>query len=262
MTAEATVSTNTDSTPIVESSVDTGVGAPESGVAPGSTATEASPTVVDPNVSAAPVEEAAAPAPATLLGDEAVQAPAEDPGQGQASDTAEPDAALPTTAPITYAEFVLPEGVTVQDPDLMGKFTEALGKHNAPQELGQDLINMHLEQVQKAAESAITQYREQAETAQREDFTRKINDGLEQSKQKFGNRFDATVQTAVSVLDNYGGEYGKEFRDVMNKAGLGTNPAVVGLLYKLGVALGEGSAVPAQKPVPQQVPGRAARRYN
>ena len=225
----------------------------------------ASPVVADatvstdtPAVEAAPVAKVS---PTSLLGEGQGDKPAT---EADAQSPVAEEAAAEAAQAVEYQEFVLPEGVTVQDPEKMGKFTEMLGKYNAPQELGQELVDLHVATLQRemtaAAEEAIKQYKSQSEVTQREDFNRKINDSLEQTKQVFGNRFDATVQTVGSVM-SYGGEYTEGFRKALNDAGLGTNPQVVGFLYKLGVALGEGSAVPAAKPVPQQPPGRAARRY-
>ena len=265
MSDEAQVLENTPSVTDAPLVSDSG-GEPQG--APASVASAASPAVADAPVSKVDAATTIVDAPTktvsptSLLGDAEGDKPA---SEADASAPVVEEAAAESAPAVEYQEFVLPEGFVVKDPAVFNEVTGIFKQHGVPQELAQGLIDKHLATVQReaaaAAESAVEKYKASAETQRVQDFDRRVNDGLEASKAAFGNRFDATVKTAASVLSNYGKEYAQAFRSKLDAAGLGTDPDVVGYLYKLGVALGEGKAVPASPQTPQAPVSRSAKRY-
>lgn len=53
-------------------------------------------------------------------------------------------------------------------------------------------------------------------------------------KQEFGDKFDANIDIARSVVSKFGGD---EFKGVLESSGLGDNPAVIRALVKIGSAM-------------------------
>lgn len=159
------------------------------------------------------------------------------------SQSAEP-APLPS-----YEAFKMPEG-TQADTEALGAFTNKLAdievkskaEHALLQEFGQDLVNMHVAEVQKTID--------RVSKAQFDNFE-KIKQDWRQSfvndPEIGGNRQETTLTAARQFLSTHGGnaEQQAEVRNILDKTGLGNHPAVIRLLANAGKAYSEPKPVPA-----------------
>jgi len=118
-----------------------------------------------------------------------------------------------------------PEGFEHYDQGLGDWFREAAHENKMPAVMAQ---SMH----DKFVERMGTSYTEQAAETERQN-----DEWLNEIKTKYGTAFDERVAAANSALREFGGD---ALRDTLNNAGLGTNPAVIDALSKIGVALGKG----------------------
>lgn len=196
----------------------------------------------------------------TLLGAEPAKAeeapkteakPAEEakPADTQKAEGSQSDepASLPT-----YEEFKLPEGVSFQA-ELVGDFTKILGElengpktHEAMQEFGQKLVDKHVSLVKEGIEKVHQSYAatwEKQKTDWLDDFKNDPEIG--------GNRQDTTVSSAQKFINTHGGNEAEqtEFRQLMEKTGLGNNKVMIRLLAKASQNMAEGRMNPAQTPI-------------
>lgn len=162
----------------------------------------------------------------------------------------------PEPAPIVYGDFTLPEGVKLES-EKVGKYTELLGKHRAPQELGQELINFHVAEVQAVADRVQRSNVEAWDRMQ----DQWVSD-FRSDREIGGNREITTLRNCAAVIEQYGGspEQQAQLREIFTVTGAGNNPAVIRLLNNIGRVLSEGRPVPAAKP-PAQPSSRQERRY-
>lgn len=158
--------------------------------------------------------------------------------------------------PVAYTDFMLPEGVQLES-EKVGKYTELLGKHRAPQELGQELINLHLAEVQAVADR-VQRHNVEAWDRMQDQW---VSD-FRSDREIGGNREITTLRNCAAVIEQYGGspEQQAQLRQVFTATGAGNNPAVIRLLNNIGRVLSEGRPVPAAKP-PAQPSSRQERRY-
>jgi hypothetical protein len=199
----------------------------------------------------APAPAEAAPAPTSILGDAlAPVAPVEQPA---------PDAALivegqsdTPAPPPTYEPFTVPEGQTLQ-PERIGEFTNLLSEfetntkadHAAVQVFGQQLIDRHVAEVQRAVmdvhKANMTAWDAQ-KTAWKDQFIADPELG--------GNRMQTTVDAAIGFIRTHGGTEAQqaEFQSLMNESGLGNHPVMIRLLAKAGAAMSEGRPLAATTP--------------
>lgn len=207
-----------------------------------------------PAPEAAPVAATPEPEPASLLGEAGKPAP-ETPAP--ATPEAPVAATEPPAAPVPVYEFKFPEGAEAPPAEELKPFTDLLGASRVPPEAGQQLLDLHLAEVQKYAER-LSQHQDNVWKETRANW---VND-LRQDPDLGGNRFQATVQVCGQLIEQFGGspEQKAELRQAFNATGMGDHPALVRFLHNIGVAMGEGRPVPASKPVPM-VPRRADRRY-
>jgi hypothetical protein len=151
---------------------------------------------------------------------------------------------------------VLPEGATVV-PERIGEFTNLLGAfeantkadHAAVQAFGQQLIDRHISEVQRAVaevhKANVTAWDAQ-KTAWKDQFTSDPELG--------GNRMQTTVDAAIGFIRTHGGTDAQqaEFQQLMNESGLGNHPVMIRLLAKAGAAMSEGRPLAAQAPSAQK----------
>lgn len=158
----------------------------------------------------------------------------------------------PAPAPV-YDTFTLPEGITL-DPERVSKFTEILSElevkskadHALVQEFGQKAVDFHVSEIQKAVENVTKLYSttwDRQKTEWKDNFLKDPELG--------GNRFQTTVDAALSFIRTHGGtaEQQTEFRNLMETSGLGNHLAMIRLLANAGRAMSEGKPLAASKPV-------------
>lgn len=160
--------------------------------------------------------------------------------------TAKPEEApLPVEAtppaPVAYTDFTMPEGVTVEGPQLSA-YKNILGKFALPQEAGQELLEFGAQSIKDAIK---------AEGQRQHDvFAKQQSEWTKQVDKEFGNRRDTVIQDANWVLANFGGT--KEQRTKLNHdlamTGAGNNPNFIRLLANIKKKLSEREAAPAGLP--------------
>lgn len=151
----------------------------------------------------------------------------------------EPAAAEPP-AP-KYEPFTLPEGVTLNAPDLE-RFTEVLGKHRAPQELGQDAINLHLEELRKHEDRI---RKDQVNVFER--MRTAGADAIRSDPELGGNRLQTTVTAANNVLKRFGTP---EFAKKLRNSGMDNDIDMMRFVTGIANFMKEGKPVPATAPAP------------
>lgn len=157
--------------------------------------------------------------------------------------------------PPVYDAFTLPEGFTV-DNDRINKFTEILGDlekntkadHTLVQQFGQKAVDFHIAELQKQAEDTSKYITTSWERTKQE-----WKDSFLQDPEIGGNRFQTTIDNALSFIRTHGGtsEQQTEFRNLMETSGLGNHPTMIRLLANAGLRMSEGQPLAAVQPVPQ-----------
>lgn len=162
-------------------------------------------------------------------------------------------------APIKYDAFKLPDGVKLDD-ERLSKFTEVAGKGQVTQEVAQDLVNLHIEEMQRLEKDI-----QERATQHQQDVWKGLNDGwkaeLRKDEKLGGNRIETNLSMAKAVLEEYGGTP-EQVRDLLahTKAnGMGNYPGFIRLLVNIGEALNvfeEGTVAGDTSPArPQRGPG-------
>lgn len=235
--------------------------------------TTAAPVASSPELVVADLAPPSEPAPAPLEAP-AADAPAADAPVGEEAATAEPgslvesapeakpvgdvgaEAAAEIVAePVTYETFAYPEGVTVNDAEL-APFTEALGKHGATQEFGQELIDLHTAQMQNYA-NHLQQHQIDAFAETRAGWRKEFEAGAGNQRDTILGDAKSAINAAVSSDADR-----KALWDVLSFTGAGDNPTVIKAFAALGAKLRERGAPPASLPTNPARTGRPEdRRY-
>lgn len=178
---------------------------------------------------------------------------------------AEPEIVQPE--PIAYEAFKLPEGIEpVQEQ--IGKYTEILGKHRIPQEVGQELLDLHTAALSEYAATRA----EQTLADQHSAFATVRADWVKQAmgdSQIGGAAWDTAKGVIARSRDLFVSgsksgtpEYAKdmaEFNDFLRITGAGDHPAFLKFLHNVGRRFDEPGLPPSNiKPSPNN--GVAPRR--
>lgn len=174
--------------------------------------------------------------------------PAETPKNFLAEAKPEPGSEPKPTEPVVYQPFNLPEGQSL-DEKRLGEFTSILGEYRAPQELGQKLIDLYMDEVGKFKD-----HQQNVWDRLQEDWLNQIREDPEIG----GSRIETVARRCGMVIERFGSQ---ELRDALKATGMGNHPAMVRFVDKIGQYLGEGKPVPAARPAPAPPPSKAVRRY-
>lgn len=140
-----------------------------------------------------------------------------------AKDTGNGDSDLP---PDTYADFVMPEGVQLDETALAA--ADPLFKElGLTQENAQKVIDLYAKQVQAGSQS------------QTEAFNQLKSDWREQSKndKEFGgDKFDENVKVGQFAITKYGTP---ELKQLLEDHGLGNHPEMIRFMVRVGRTLNE-----------------------
>lgn len=129
-------------------------------------------------------------------------------------------------APETYADFTVPEGITV-DPKEVEAFQTVAREFDLTQEQAQKLIDFEAERVQRMAE-------DQAELWSK---TRAEWVEAAKSDERFGGKdFEKNVGFAKKALEKYGSP---KLAELCDSFGIGDNPEFINLLVNVGKAMSE-----------------------
>lgn len=143
-----------------------------------------------------------------------VDAAAEDAGKGS------------DEVPDTYADFVLPEGMQL-DEAALSEATPMFKELGLTQEQSQKVIDLYAKQVQAGSQKQL------------DDFNQLKSDWRELSKNdgEFGgDKFDENVKIAQSAISKYGTS---ELKQLLEDHGVGNHPGVVRFMVRVGRTLKE-----------------------
>ena len=161
-----------------------------------------------------------------------------------ADDTGSNDAAGETdsegsqTIPDTYADFAMPEGVTV-DSALLNDAVPLFKELGLTQDQAQKLVDFQAKQVQASSQSQV------------DAFDQLMNDWQEKSKndKEFGgDKFEENIGIARSAIDKFGTP---ELKQLLEEHGVGNHPEVIRFMVNVGKLTAEdvpgGTTVPTSK---------------
>ncbi len=129
-------------------------------------------------------------------------------------------------APEAYADFTIPEGITVND-SAISSFKEVAKNLNLTQEQAQGLVDLQTKIMQEAS----TKQEETFNTLQDEWV-----DTAKADKEIGGEHFNENVAVANKALKAFGTP---ELNDVLDFTGAGNHPEVIRFFYRIGKAIGE-----------------------
>lgn len=218
------------------------------------------PTTSPTSSTTPPTAEAATP-PSSEPSDKSIlntePAKSDPPSDAKADGKAEDKPAVPEK----YADFTLPEGVTVQ-PEVMEKATAAFRKMNLTQEQAQELVTLQAENIKQLATQNRQAYRDM-----RDGWVKSVRENP-----KFANEFGAdgklkpdskTLVGLGRVLDSLGNkQLTNDFRQALDLTGAGDHPAFFEVFSMLAERLAEGAPVRGNAPSPhgQTATGAVQRR--
>jgi len=245
-----------DEAPVVAPEVTAPV-APVVEVAPVEVTTPVVETAPNPEVAPVAPVEPAVEAAKPLLNPEPETKPADAVAEAPKVD-AEP-------APLPVYEFKLPEGAQVDNP-VFKSFQSKLGEFQnlskteqaAVQKFGQEMIDMHLEDVKAVVESQ--------NKASWDWFNNRNKEWLESAKKDpsiGGDNWDGTVSAASQAISLYGGTKAQQLETakLLQETGVENHPALLRFLSNITkTAAKEGSPVLSQS-VPVQKQGIAQSMY-
>ena len=142
------------------------------------------------------------------------------------------------TTPDTYADFAMPEGVTV-DSAMLNEATPLFKELGLTQDQAQKLVDFQAKQVQASSQSNV------------DAFNQLMNDWQEQSKndKEFGgDKFEENIGIARSAIDKFGTP---ELKQLLEEHGVGNHPEVIRFMVNVGKLTAEdvpgGTTAPTSK---------------
>lgn len=176
-------------------------------------------------------------------------------------------------APLPTYELKLPDEVKFLEPEGPTKFTSLLGEyekkvmadpksiHTAFQELGQEMMNRHIAEVQNLTAKLKTDQATQTEEAKSAQL-KSWKEEVEKDSVYGGNRLETTINAAEKAIKTYGGDAKEqqEFRDVLMSTGLINNKAMIRMLANVTSARPSPVPLAAKAPASQAV-GMMQKRY-
>ena len=224
--------------------------------APAPTPVESATPATDPAASAAEAAPKAANEFAPSLLDAAAQpqsapAPQEGTPAGDKPADAKPDAPGETPpAPITY-EFKYPDGFDPSgvNSERMSAYTGILGDAKVAPEIGQKLLDLHLNELGHVTESIAQRQWDVFNETQNKWRSEVMSD-----PELGGQNHQGAIRTIMSLVDQYGGnaQERKDLLDAFRITGAANNPAVLRFMHRAGKALSR-EAEPHPAPPPRSV---------
>lgn len=157
----------------------------------------------------------------------------------------------------SFDAFKLPDGIP-EDEEGLSAFASKLADievkskadHALLQTFGQELVEMHVAKVQDILQRTAKAQVESFEKVKQEWRQNFVND-----PEIGGNRQETTISSAKKFISDHGGtlEQQAEFRNILDRTGLGNHPAVIRLLANAGSAMREPAPLAASVPVKEQL---------
>lgn len=152
----------------------------------------------------------------------AVEKPADDASATGDTATGEnADESNDDSSSTTYADFALPEGVSLNE-GLLEQVTPLFKELGLNQDQAQKLVDFQAQQVQASQQGQI------------EAFNQLKTDWIEQAKKDSeigGDKFEETVGTAKQAISKFGNE---GLTKLLNEFGIGNHPEVIRFMAKVG----------------------------
>jgi len=158
--------------------------------------------------------------------DEGDSSSSDDAAAGKKDDSDDAGSEGSQEPPDTYADFVMPEGMTLNETAL----DEALPLFKdlgLTQEQAQSVVGLYAKQVQAGSQAQI------------DNFNQQMTDWREQSQKDSefgGDKFDENVKVAQSAVNAYGTP---ELKQLLEDHGVGNHPEFIRFMYRVGKTLGE-----------------------
>ncbi|WP_339451554.1 hypothetical protein [Pseudomonas sp. JAI120] len=131
-----------------------------------------------------------------------------------------------TSAPESYEDFKLPDGMEM-DADVLGEFKGLAKELNIPQAKAQKLIDFQTQLATKQAEQ-----QQAAVTKQAQDWAASIKNDPELG----GENYDKNVASAIKVIQSFGDP---ALTELLNQSGLGNHPALFKFCHRISSAISE-----------------------
>lgn len=125
------------------------------------------------------------------------------------------------TTPDAYADFVMPEGVTVNS-ELLAEATPIFKELGLSQEQAQKLVDFQAKQVQASSQSQVDAFDQLMKDWQ----TQSKND-----KEFGGDKFEENVGIARTAIDKFGTP---ELKQLLEEHGVGNHPEVIRFMVNVG----------------------------
>jgi hypothetical protein len=140
-------------------------------------------------------------------------------------------AAKPAGAPEKYADFVMPEGMTM-DKEVGEQFAVTAKDLGLSQEQAQKLVDLQAGLVKKQAAAA----KEAAQAG----FDKTTQEWKDETVKELGADHAAKIAIASKAVTQFGTP---ALRDTLNTTGLGNHPELVKFFYKIGLAISEDALI-------------------
>jgi hypothetical protein len=156
---------------------------------------------------------------------------------GQSDTDGEAGAEGSQTPPDAYADFVMPEGVQI-DESMLTEATPLFKELGLTQDQAQKLVDFQATQVQAGAQKQVDAFNQQ-----KTDW----RDQSASDKEFGGDAFEENIKVAQSAINNFGTP---ELKQLLEDYGVGNHPEVIRFMVKVGKLTAEdvpgGSSNPLQ----------------
>jgi len=145
---------------------------------------------------------------------------------GESQESTDAGAEGSQTPPDTYADFVMPEGVAL-DEAALSEANPLFKELGLNQEQAQKVVDLYAKQVQAGSQT------------QTDNFNQLMSDWRDQAKNdgEFGgDKFDENVKTAQAAVNAYGTS---ELKQLLEDHGVGNHPEMIRFMVRVGRTLGE-----------------------
>lgn len=170
-----------------------------------------------------------------------------EPGTPEGQDTDGQDSEA-TGAPEAYAEFTMPEGVSIQ-PEVLEAFTATAKELNLPQDGAQKMVDVAVQWQQEQMQAEETAWEEQNEQWQKE---------VKSDPEVGGAKLESTLANAARARVRFGTE---GLNKILDDSGLGNHIEMVRFFAKIGAAISEDGALTPASGEGEDNRSRAERMY-
>lgn len=132
--------------------------------------------------------------------------------------------------PVEYADFALPEGMTVDQP-ILDEAKSLFAEDGLSQERAQKYVDLYTNKLKESAEAP---YKLWAETQ------KQWQDSIRNDPEVGGSKLAENLGVAAKALDRFGGD---KLRQALNFTGAGNHPDVIKAFVQIGKAISEGKFV-------------------